>query len=291
MKCCNGCGSRIPKWASSVAFRKIVHNGMKHRQLGVPAAANNGTVPNLAMKRILAGRMSNMSGMSTIQWIFLGRMDYNEVWNLQRDLAEARIRGEIPNTLLLLEHPPTYTLGRRGGDSDLLLPIEDLELHGATVINVDRGGQATFHGPGQLVAYPILDLKEWGEGPLRYVRTLESVLMGVLQEFGVRAIRIDKLTGVWVDNKKIAAIGLKVSRGVTMHGFALNVSTDLAWFQHIVPCGVPDKDVTSMEHLLERPITVAEVIPVLLKRFGVEFSAEMKALTREALLGSVSGVV
>ena len=235
--------------------------------------------------------MSNMDGMTAIQWVFLGRTDYNEAWNLQRDLAEARTRGEIPNTLLLLEHPPTYTLGRRGSDSDLLLPVEDLESHGAVVIEVDRGGQATFHGLGQLVAYPILNLKEWGEGPLRYVRTLESVLMGVLQEFGVRAIRIDKLTGVWVGEKKIAAIGLKVSRGVTTHGFALNVSTDLAWFQHIVPCGVPDKDVTSMEHRLERPVAVAEVIPVLLKRFGVEFSAEMKAVTREALLGPVSGVV
>ncbi len=234
--------------------------------------------------------MSRMEGMTPIQWVFLDRVDYKEAWDLQRDLAEARTRGEIPNTLLLLEHPPTYTLGRRGNDSDLLLSVEDLESHGAAVIDVDRGGQATFHGPGQLVAYPILDLKEWGEGPLRYVRTLESVLMGVLQDFGVRAIRIDKLTGVWVGEKKIAAIGLKVSRGVTMHGFALNVSTNLAWFQHIVPCGVPDKDMTSLERLLERPVTLAEVIPVLLKRFGVEFSAEMKAVTREALLGSVSSV-
>ena len=234
--------------------------------------------------------MSNMDGITPIQWVFLSRMDYTEAWDLQRDLAEARTRGEIPNTLLLLEHPPTYTLGRRGGDSDLLLPAEDLKLQGATVIDVDRGGQATFHGPGQLVAYPILDLKEWGRGPLHYVRTLESVLIGVLQEFGIWAMRIDKLTGVWVDDKKIAAIGLKISRGVTTHGFALNVSTDLAWFRHIVPCGVPDKDVTSLERLLERPVTVAEVMPVLLKRFGAEFSAEMKAVTREALLGSVSSV-
>ena len=234
--------------------------------------------------------MANMDGMTPIQWAFLGRMDYTEAWDLQRDLAEARNRSEIPNTLLLLEHPPTYTLGRRGGDSDLLLPVEDLKSQGAAVIDVDRGGQATFHGPGQLVAYPILDLKEWGRGPLNYVRTLEAVLVGVLQEFGIGAMRIDKLTGVWVGDKKIAAIGLKISRGVTTHGFALNVSTDLAWFQHIVPCGVPDKDVTSMERLLERPVTVAEVMPVLLKRFGTEFSAEMKAVTREALLGSASSV-
>ena len=169
-------------------------------------------------------------------------------------------------------------------------PQKTWKLQGATVIDVDRGGQATFHGPGQLVAYPILDLKEWGRGPLSYVRTLESVLIGVLQEFGVRAMRIDKLTGVWVGDRKIAAIGLKISRGVTTHGFALNVSTDLAWFRHIVPCGVPDKDVTSLERLLERPVTVAEVIPVLLKRFSAEFSAEMTAVTPEALLGSVSSV-
>ena len=217
-------------------------------------------------------------------------MDYTEAWNLQRDLAEARTRAEISDTLLLLEHPPTYTLGRRGGNSDLLMPVEDLKLQGAAVIDVDRGGQATFHGPGQLVAYPILDLKERGGGPLRYVRTLESVLIGVLQQFGVRATRIDKLTGVWVGDRKIAAIGLKISRGVTTHGFALNVSTDLAWFRHIVPCGVPDKDVTSMEQLLERPVDMAEVIPVLLERFAAEFSAEMTPVTREALLGSVSSV-
>ena len=234
--------------------------------------------------------MSDMDGMTAIQWVFLGRMDYTEAWDLQRDLAEARTHGEVPNTLLLLEHPPTYTLGRRGGDSDLLLPAEDLKLQGATVIDVDRGGQATFHGPGQLVAYPILDLKEWGRRALSYVRTLESILVGVLQEFGVRAMRIDKLTGVWVGDRKIAAIGLKISRGVTTHGFALNVSTDLAWFRHIVPCGVPDKDVTSLERLLERPVTVAEVIPVLLQRFSAEFSAEMTAVTPEALLGSVSSV-
>lgn len=231
-----------------------------------------------------------MHPMTAIQWVFLGTIGYTEAWDLQRDLAEARTRGEIPNTLLLLEHPPTYTLGRRGGDSDLLLPVEDLKLQGATVIDVDRGGQATFHGPGQLVAYPILDLKEWRRGPLHYVRTLEAVLIGVLQEFGIGAMRIDKLTGVWVGGKKIAAIGLKISRGVTTHGFALNISTNLAWFQHIVPCGVPDKDVTSMERLLERPVTVAEVIPVLLKRFGAEFSAEMKTVTWEALLGSVPSV-
>ncbi len=232
-----------------------------------------------------------MRRMTPIQCAFLGRMDYTEAWNLQRDLAEARIRAEISDTLLLLEHPPTYTLGRRGGDSDLLLSVEDLESRGAAVIDVDRGGQATFHGPGQLVAYPVLDLRERGLGPLSYVRTLESVLIGVLQEFGVRATRIDKLTGVWVGEKKIAAIGLKISRGVTTHGFALNVSTDLAWFQHIVPCGVPDKDVTSMERLLERPVAVAEVTPVLLKRFAAEFSARMEAVAPEALLGSASGVV
>ena len=133
--------------------------------------------------------------------------------------------------------------GHHPGVDDLLFSIGYLESLGARVVKVDRGGQVTFHGPGQLVGYPIMDVRSWGGGPLRYVRGLEATLIGILDAFGITAGRIDKLTGIWVDDEKIAAIGVKVSRRVTTHGFALNVATDLSWFQNIVPCGIPDTGV------------------------------------------------
>ena len=201
------------------------------------------------------------------QWTFLGRVDYQQAWELQRSLAQARVESRVGDTLLLLEHPPTYTLGRRSKESDLLLPRAELEARGAQVIDVDRGGEITFHGPGQLVGYPIIDLRAWS-GPLRYVRALEAALIDTLDAFGLRAGRIDGLTGVWAGDAKVAAIGVKVSRGVTTHGFALNVSTDLTWFQHIVPCGIHDREVTSLERLLARPVPLGEVALVVAERFG-----------------------
>ncbi|PZC49616.1 MAG: lipoyl(octanoyl) transferase [Chloroflexi bacterium] len=213
--------------------------------------------------------MTNLEYTVSGGWRFLGRMDYLEAWNLQTNLARSRISGEISDTVLFVEHPPTYTLGRRGTDVDLLLPTENLEALGANVVEVDRGGQATFHGPGQLVVYPIIDLRQWGSGPVKYVRTLESILICVLEKYGIKGGLLDGLTGVWVDEEKIAAIGVKISRGVTMHGFALNISTDLSWFDHIVPCGVRDKGVTSMEELLGDKINVEDVISTMLTQFAL----------------------
>jgi len=178
---------------------------------------------------------------------WLGRMEYLEAWHLQRAAAEERAQGLGHDVLLLLEHPPTYTIGRGGDDGAFLTPPAALETMGAAVHHVDRGGSATFHGPGQLVGYPIIDLSEWRPDVHAYLRALEEVLIATLADFGLAAEREPGYTGVWVGDEKIGAIGVKVSRWVTTHGFALNVTCDLDWFRHIVPCGLRGKGVTSLE--------------------------------------------
>ena len=225
----------------------------------------------IPMVTSLPQRMSDR----TCSYAFLGRVDYQDAWDMQRAMAQEVAAGSRGNTLLLLEHPPTYTLGRRSKAEDLLMPREALSAMGAQVVEVDRGGEITFHGPGQLVGYPILDLRGWG-GPLKYVRALEAALIGGLWAFGVKAGQVGGLTGVWVGGEKIAAIGVRISRGVTTHGFALNVSTDLRWFQHIVPCGIKDKGVTSMERLLGRAPTLEEAARVVARRLGEEMGMEME---------------
>ena len=219
------------------------------------------------------------------QWSFLGQVAYHEAWALQRRLAEARIQNRVGDMVLLLEHPPVYTLGRSSRAEDLLAPTERLEAQGAQVVSVDRGGQVTFHGPGQLVAYPIIDLRAWGGGPLRYVRALEEAAISVVGAFGIAAGRVEKLTGVWVAGEKIAAIGVKISRGVTTHGLALNVSTDLAWFQHIVPCGVGDRGVTSLERLLGRRVGLEEVVPAMAEQLGEKMGFRMRQVSPASVLG------
>ena len=225
-----------------------------------------------------------MRNTTSCQWSYLGRIGYQEAWDFQRSLAQALTQGNTSDTLLLLEHPPTYTLGRRSKPSDLLLPREALEARGAQVVDVDRGGEITFHGPGQLVGYPIIDIRPWG-GPLRYVRGLEAALVGALDAFGIQAACIDGLTGVWAAGAKIAAIGVKISRGVATHGFAINVTTDLSWFEHIVPCGIHDRDVTSMERVLGRPVALEEVASVVAERFGRDLGFRMTQATPDAIAG------
>ena len=176
----------------------------------------------------------------------LGSVDYPDALALQRDLHHRVAIGDLPALLLLLQHPHVYTLGRRGSETDILVSANTLRELDADVYHTDRGGEVTYHGPGQLVGYPILDLRAAGLGPLAYVRALERVIVSTLAELGIRATAEDMPTGVWVDDAKIAAIGVRVSRGVTMHGFALNVTPDLSYFNHIVPCGMPNASVTSI---------------------------------------------
>ena len=176
----------------------------------------------------------------------LGSIDYRAALALQRDLHQRVVSGDLPALLLLLQHPHVYTLGRRGDETDILASEHTLREINADVYHTDRGGEVTYHGPGQLVGYPILDLRAAGLGPLAYVRALERVIISTLAELGIPATAEGRPTGVWVNDAKIAAIGVRVSRGVTMHGFALNVNPDLSYFNHIVPCGMPDAGVTSI---------------------------------------------
>jgi len=203
-------------------------------------------------------------------------LDYNQAWDLQRDLHARRVAGEIPDTCLLLEHPPVYTAGRRTSPADR--PAGD---PGAPVIDVDRGGKITWHGPGQLVGYPIVALDEPVD-VISYVRAVEEALIRTCAEAGVATERVDGRSGVWVrggtaaaaapagtaaaaapagtTDRKVAAIGIRVARGVTTHGFALNCDNDLAWFGKIVPCGISDASVTSLSAELGRPVRIADVI-------------------------------
>lgn len=176
----------------------------------------------------------------------LGTVPYREAWDLQRRLVEARHAGAIPDVVLLLEHPHTFTIGRRGDNSEILASPAHLEMLGATVIEVDRGGLATYHGPGQLVGYPILDLRPRGREVHSYLRNLEEALINALRETGIPAQRVPQKTGVWVADRKIASIGVRFSRWISSHGFALNVTTDLSYFNHIVPCGMPAVTMTSV---------------------------------------------
>ncbi|HET8548765.1 MAG TPA: lipoyl(octanoyl) transferase LipB [Bryobacteraceae bacterium] len=178
----------------------------------------------------------------------LGRVGYAEAFALQRELVEQRKRGVIPDQFLLVEHPHVITLGRNGRLENLLAGEDILRRSGITFHETDRGGDITYHGPGQIVGYPVIDLREWRRDVVAYVRGIEQTLIDALAECGIRAERVAGATGVWVAGAKVAAIGVHVSRWVTSHGFALNVTTDLSYFQYIVPCGLT-KPVTSMYEL------------------------------------------
>ena len=204
---------------------------------------------------------------SPCQIIRLGTVEYHRAWELQVELAAKVHDGAQPNTLLLLEHSPVYTKGRLSKPEHILLSDEELRQKGIGVYEADRGGQVTFHGPGQLVAYPVVDLREWG-GPVKYVRTLERIIVDSLADFKITAETIDGITGVWVDAAKIAAIGVKISRGVAYHGFAINVTTDLSYYSHIVPCGIADRPVTSMGEVLGEDVDMGMAQYSLAYQFG-----------------------
>jgi lipoyl(octanoyl) transferase len=187
----------------------------------------------------------------------------------------ARKAGAIPDTLLLLEHPHVYTLGRNAKKENLLISAEQLAARGAQVFETDRGGDVTYHGPGQLVGYPIIDLAQHRRDIAWYMRSLEGVLIAVAGDYGIRAGRLAGAPGVWVGNDKLAAMGVHISRWVTSHGFAFNVNTDLRYFAWIVPCGLRDKGVTSLQKLLGRRVELDEVAEKVVLYFGRVFELEM----------------
>jgi lipoyl(octanoyl) transferase len=205
-----------------------------------------------------------------------GVLPYADAYEAMHGLAARRSAGEIPDTLVLLEHPPVYTAGRRTDPSHLLLAEADIRRAGAELHHVDRGGSVTFHGPGQLVGYPIVDL---GPRPdvLRYLRMVEEAVIRACADLGATVGRSSE-TGVWDGDRKVCAIGVRVSRGVTLHGFALNCTTDLAWFGAIVPCGLADRGVTSLTELTGEPVTVARALPAVTGRFAEVFGRRLEAV-------------
>lgn len=230
--------------------------------------------------------------MNECRVIELGLVGYAAAWDLQRRLVAARKAGAVPDVLLLCEHPHVITLGRNGKREHLhasepLLRQMGVEFHGT-----DRGGDITYHGPGQLVGYPILNLGAIRRDVVWYVRQLEEVLIRASANFGIAAHRSPGRTGVWVDvpggEEKLAAIGVHLSRWVTSHGFAYNVSTDLRYFDLIVPCGITDSRPTSLERLLGRAVGVAETVPRIVERFGEVFGLETRPASREWLEGTLA---
>lgn len=205
----------------------------------------------------------------------LGLARYDEGLAWQHDRAE-RVRTGQPETVALLEHPPVYTLGIRGDPAHVLASAEWLAARGARVVRTDRGGDVTFHGPGQLVVYPILDLRARGLGPADYVHALETCVIATAAACGVRAARVPGRPGVWVGNTKLAAVGVRIRGGVSTHGLALNVATDLRWFDAIVPCGIADAGVTSLARELGRACPPAEeVASAFLDAFAETFAAHL----------------
>jgi lipoyl(octanoyl) transferase len=205
----------------------------------------------------------------------LGQVPYARGLELQAQLVAERQAGSIPDTLLLLEHEPVFTLGRNARREHLLLDEAELRARGYDVFESGRGGDVTYHGPGQVVGYPILDLAPDRRDLHRYVRDLEEVMIRTCRDYRVEAVRVPGLTGVWVGDAKIGAIGVRLARWVTSHGFALNVTTDLAPFGLIVPCGIQGRGVTSLERLLRRPLRLEEVMARLAAHLAAVFGRAM----------------
>jgi len=210
----------------------------------------------------------------SISVIDIGRTRYADAWEIQRRVFEARIRGMIDDVLLFTEHEHVYTIGKGGDDDHLLASDEEIKASEVDVVRIDRGGDITYHGPGQVVGYPIIDLNHHGPDIHLYLRNLEEVMIRTLARFGIPSEREEGMTGVWVRGEKIGAIGVKVNRWVTMHGFAFNVNTDLSRYSRIIPCGIFHKGVTSMERILGHPTDLETVKGFLANCFGEVFGVE-----------------
>lgn len=222
-----------------------------------------------------------------VEFIDLGLIDYKEAWDLQESLFNATIQDKIrirngettlftKNYLIFCQHPHVYTLGKSGSEENLLLDEKGLTEHHATYYKINRGGDITYHGPGQLVAYPIFDLDQFFTDIHKYMRYLEEAVIQTLKEFGIESGRVEGLTGVWIEGdtpraRKICAMGVKSSRWVTMHGIGFNINSDLSYFSHIIPCGIDDKAVTSMQQELGYPVSFEDVSQVLKQKLADQF--------------------
>jgi len=214
---------------------------------------------------------------------YLGLLDYQQAFELQDVLLAKRINGDIPDTLLLLEHPPTLTMGKSDDVANLLVPESDLKARGIAIYPTDRGGSITWHGPGQLVGYPIIDLSHRDRDLHQYIRDLEETIIQALGRFGIRSGRDKRNIGVWVGQEKIAAIGVRIRKWVTKHGFAVNVSSDLTHFSLINPCGITDRGVTSMARVLGNEVKMAEVRAAVVDAMAAVFGMPTRIGSEEVL--------
>jgi len=213
----------------------------------------------------------------------LGRTRFAEAWDLQRKLVDLRRHGLIDDVLLLTEHEHVYTIGKGGDENHLLATDRELQADGVDVFRIDRGGDITYHGPGQVVGYPILNLEHYFTDIHRYLRCLEETIILTLDRFGIEGGREEGMTGVWVKGEKVAAIGVRVSRWITMHGFALNVNTDLTGFDRIIPCGIFHKGVSSMHKVLGKEVPLEEVQDSLTESFCSVFGCTVSPVQPEQL--------
>jgi lipoyl(octanoyl) transferase len=215
-----------------------------------------------------------------------GLVPYDHALAAQYRLVKRRFEGSIPDIVLLLTHPPTITLGRRTHGSDLLTSIDELSQRGIAVVESDRGGEITYHGPGQLVAYPVFDLRSHGQDLHRYIRHLEDVVISALAGIGIAGETIPSLTGVWVDGTKVAAIGIKVSRWITMHGLAINIDPDLSPMRRdFVPCGIRDRPVTSLAEIMAPVPSRERVEELLIRAFAEVFTLEIERIDPDSEIG------
>ena len=216
--------------------------------------------------------------------IDLGLMDYEKAWNLQHQFWSRRVEGELPDVLLLLEHPHVITLGRRGNRIHLKVSPEMLEAMKIPIFHVERGGDITYHGPGQMVVYPLLDLKDYGYRLIRYVDQLEEVILHVLRDFGIEGEKDSHHRGVWANGNKIASIGVAIKRWVSFHGFALNYETDLEYFDLMDPCGLVGEKMTSMAKILGGGISRKDLAERIVFHFKEVFQKEWEKKDLEALI-------
>ena len=221
-------------------------------------------------------QQSAPKNQNKVQLLDIGLQKYIDAWNLQKQLFEEVTAKREKNYLILTEHSPVITLGKSSDEKNIVTNHNILESKNIDVVEIDRGGDVTFHGPGQIVGYPILNLNDFKKDIHWYLRSIEEVIIQTLSHFEISAGRIKDLTGVWVNNQKICAIGVKVTRWVTMHGFALNVSTQLDNFNHIIPCGINDKSVTSMQEITNQDFLMEKVKDKICESFKTVFNVEIE---------------
>ncbi|UCD19896.1 MAG: lipoyl(octanoyl) transferase LipB [candidate division WOR-3 bacterium] len=214
----------------------------------------------------------------------LGNRDYKEVWELQKNIHARRVAGELPNVLILVEHNPVITVGKSGKPGNVLFPVEALNQRGVALYHIERGGDATYHGPGQLVGYPIFNVRDGLAGIKPFINGIEEAVIAALQHFGIEACKKDGMIGVWTESGKICSIGVAVKKWVSFHGFALNVNTDLSYFDLIVPCGLKNVEMVSMHKILGREIAMDEIKEIVVSSFGSVFGQETERVCLKEII-------